>query len=197
MESMYGKIKVTIKGTSPLLMNRLNPESLKDKGPTFKKQYDPEEEARKSAYITKVNGKEQLYIPSYAIYSMIIKTATRYKEKGRRSSVSGLLAGTIRIEPEKILLGHCDYEIDERPVVIQRSRVLKWRAKIPEWTATFTIVYNRKILTDTVIKTLATILEDAGARMGLLDYRPQHKGWFGTFLLEKFEIEEEMESAET
>lgn len=190
MESMYGKIKVKIKGTSPLLMNRLNPETLKDKGPAFKKQYDPTVEARKSAYITKVKGKEQLYIPAYAIYSMIIKTATRYKEKGRRSSVSGLLAGTIRIEPEKILLGHCDYEIDERPVVIQRARVLKWRAKIPEWEANFTIVYNRKILTDTVIKTLATILEDAGARMGLLDYRPQHKGWFGTFILDIFESEE-------
>jgi len=191
MESMYGKIKVKIKGTSPLLMNRLNPEILKDKGPSFKKQYDPKIEARKSAYITKVKGKEQLYIPAYAIYSMIIKTAIRYKEKGRRSSVSGLLAGTIRIDPEKILLGHCNYVIDERPVVIQRARVLKWRAKIPEWTATFTIVYNRKVLSALVIQTLATILEDAGARMGLLDYRPQHKGWFGTFILEKFEVDKE------
>ena len=188
LESLYGKITVTIRGLSPLLMNRLSPESLRKKGPTVTTEYDPKLEARKSAYIAEIDGEEQLYIPSYAIYSMIIKTATRYKEKGRRSSLSGLLAGTIRVEPEKIPLGHCNYEIDERAVVIQRSRVLKWRAKIPEWKASFTIIYDKTVLTPTIVQTLQKILEDAGRRMGLLDYRPQHKGWFGTFLLEQFEM---------
>jgi len=145
-----------------------------------------EKQARESAYITKVNGEEQLYIPAYAVYSMIIKTAGQYKS--RRTSLSSLLAGTIRIEPEEILLGHCNYEIDIRPVNVQKSKVLRARAKIPEWTAEFTIVYN-KILPDNIVATLKEILEDAGTRIGLLDYRPQHKGWFGTFTVEKFEIE--------
>jgi len=188
MESLYGKITVKIQGLSPLLMNRLNPESLKKGGPTTPIQYDPKIEARKSAYIAEIDGKEQLYIPSYAVYSMVIKTATRYKEKGRRSSLSSLLAGTIRIEPENIPLGHCNYEIDERPVVIQRNRVLKWRAKIPKWEATFTIIYDKTILTPIIVETLQKILEDAGRRMGLLDYRPQHKGWFGTFTVKTFEV---------
>lgn len=186
MESLYGKINVKIRGLTPLLMNRLNPESLKTKSRKRTKEYDPEEEARNSAYIAEIDGKEQLYIPGYAVYSMIIKTAGQYKSG--KLYISALLAGTIRIEPEKIPLGHCNYEIDERPVVIQRNRVLKHRAKIPEWEATFTIVYDRT-LPQAVIKTLKTILEDGGRRMGLLDYRPQHKGWFGTFMVENFEVQ--------
>lgn len=186
MENMYGKIHVKIKSLTPLLMNRLNPETLKTKSTKRFQSYDEKEQAEKSAYITKVNGKKQLYIPAYAIYSMIIKTAAQYKAK--RTSVASLLAGTMRVEPEKILLGHCNYEIDTRPVVIQRARVLRSRAKIPEWTATFTIIYNKKALPQAIIEKLKEILEDAGTRVGILDYRPQHKGWFGTFTVEKLEV---------
>jgi len=37
-----------------------------------------------------------------------------------------------------------------------------------------------------VFETLKQIIEDGGTRVGLLDYRPQHKGWFGTFELIEF-----------
>lgn len=184
---MYGKIQVTIKGQSALLMNRLHEDALESKTRKIGKTYDKEVEAKKSAYITEIDGKEQLYIPAYAIYSMIVRTATRYTvpKLGRLSSI---LAGTIRIEPEEIGLGHCDYEIDVRPVVIQRARVLKARAKIPEWKAKFTIIYNKKALEGMDANTLKEVLEDGGTRMGLLDYRPQHKGWFGTFEVTKYEV---------
>ena len=187
MSENYGKIQVTIKGLTPLLMNRLSADSLKSKsGSNLSTEYIPEDEARKAAYITEIDGKQQLYVPSYAIYSMIIKTAGAYKLPKRRSSLSAYLAGTIRVEPENVSLGTDKYEIDERPVVIQRARVLKWRPKIADWQITFTIVYNKKALPAVVIPQLKDILEDAGTRMGLLDYRPQHKGWFGTFEVTEF-----------
>jgi len=75
-----------------------------------------------------------------------------------------------------------------RPVVIQKNRVLRARAKIPEWEAEFKIIYNKRVLTKEVVSKLKAILEDGGTRMGLLDYRPQHKGWFGTFTVERFEV---------
>jgi hypothetical protein len=40
-------------------------------------------------------------------------------------------------------------------------------------------------------------LEDAGTRMGLLDYRPQHRGWFGTFVVESFTPVETTKTTET
>ena len=188
MNQVYKKIEVEIRGLTPLLMNRLNPESLKSKSRRKTDQYDIEEEAAKSAYMAEIDGKRQLYIPNYCIYSMLIGTAKQYRL--RRTSLASLLAGTIRIEPEKIPLGTDKYEIDVRPVVIQRQRVLKARAKLPEWSAKFWIVYSSKHLPDGIEPTLLEILEDAGIRMGLLDYRPQHKGWFGTFAVESFVTEE-------
>lgn len=180
----FKRIEVKIKGLTPLLMNRLNLESLQSKGRRRTESYDPKEEAAKSAYIDVIDGKRQLYIPCEAVYSMIINTSKQYRV--RRMSLSSLLAGTMRIEPEKIPLGTDKYEVDVRAVVIQRQRVLKGRAKVPQWEATFFIIYDAERLPTGIDKILYKILDDAGTRMGLLDYRPQHKGWFGTFTIEKF-----------
>jgi hypothetical protein len=184
MSETYKKINVEIRGLTPLLMNRLNPESLKTKSRMRMEQYSTETDAANSAYIAVIDGRQQLYIPQECVHSMIINTAKQYKIK--RSSLSSLLAGTIRIEPEKIPLGTDKYEVDERAVVIQNQRVLKGRAKLTSWRAKFQIVYDAKWLPAGIEETLKTILEDAGRRMGLLDYRPQHKGWFGTFAVEDF-----------
>lgn len=189
MSEIYKKINVKIRGLTPLLMNRLNPESLKSKSRRKMEQYDTKEDAARSAYIAEIGGRRQLYIPCEAVYSMIINTAKQYKV--RRMSLASLLAGTMRIEPEKIPLGTDKYEVDERAVVIQGQRVLKGRAKLPKWEATFQIVYDSRRLPEGIEATLKEIIEDAGTRMGLLDYRPQHKGWFGTFTVEVFASENE------
>lgn len=186
----YGTVNVTIKGLTPLLMNKMNIADLKTHDSrSVASEYKPEDEAKKAAYIAEIDGKQQLFIPGYAVYSMIIKAAGAYKFPKRRSSLSTYLAGTIRVEPEKIPLGTDQYEIDERPVVIQRARVLKWRPKINDWIATFQIVYNKDALPDAIIPQLEAIIEDGGTRLGLLDYRPQHKGWFGTFTVTDFKID--------
>ncbi len=187
-EKMYGKIDVGIKGLTPILMNRMSSETLKPDPPgPGKKQYDPIVEARKAAYITVVDGKEQLYIPACWLYSNIVTAGGQYHPKGKRVSMASLLAGTIRVEPEKILLGHCNYEIDERPVVIQRARVLAWRPMIKDWAFDFNVIYNRMYSGD-VLHQLRAIIEDGGIRLGIGDYRPQHRGWFGTFEVIKFEV---------
>lgn len=184
----FGKLRIKIRGLTPFLMNRLTAETLKPKGPSPTHIYVPEEEARKAAYITVVEGKEQLYIPNTWLYSMIVRAAGEYKRRGKRSSLSSTLAGTIRVEPEKILLGHCNYEIDERPVNIQRAKVLAWRPKIDPWAVEFNIIYNKLHVTSEVLDSLKAIIEDGGIRLGIGDYRPQHKGWFGTFSVEEFEV---------
>ena len=184
MSEVYKKIDVAIKGLTPLLMNRLNPESLKTKSRMKMENYSTTTDAANSAYMAEIEGKKQLYIPQEALYSMIINTAKQYKV--RRMSLASLLAGTMRIEPEKVPLGTAKYEVDERAVVIQNQRILKGRAKLPKWNAKFQLVYDSRRLPEGIEATLKEILEDAGTRMGLLDYRPQHKGWFGTFTVESF-----------
>lgn len=181
---LYKRIPVRIVGLTPLLMNRLNPESLKSKSRMRMQEYSTENDAKNSAYMAEIEGKMQLYIPSEAVYSMIINTAKQYKIK--RMSLSSLLAGTMRIEPEKIPLGTDQYVVDERAVVIQNQRVLKGRAKLMKWSARFEFVYDASRLPQGIEATLKEILDDAGTRMGILDYRPQHRGWFGTFAIVTF-----------
>ncbi|HDH91463.1 MAG TPA: hypothetical protein ENF38_00755 [Candidatus Aenigmarchaeota archaeon] len=179
---MYRKIKVKIKGVTPLLMNKLNPEDLKAKTRSRLKQFNPEEEARKSAYIDVINGKRQLYIPSEAIFRAMINASGIYRT--RKMSLKGILAGSIRIEPEKIPLGKDKYEIDIRPVRIQKDAVLRARAKVPNWEAEFFLIYDDELIKDSEI--LLRILKDAGKRFGLLDYRPQTGGPFGVFEVVEF-----------
>jgi len=187
MNQNMKKIDVRIRGLTALLMNRLNPESLRTKSRMKMEKYSTTDDAAKSAYMAEINGKKQLYIPQEALYSMIIGTAKQYRVK--RVSLASLLAGTMHVEPEKVPLGTDQYEIDERAVVIQKQRVLKGRAKLPKWAANFQLIYDSKRLPDGIEDTFKEILEDAGTRMGILDYRPQHKGWFGTFEIEKFVVD--------
>lgn len=184
-EEIYKRIDVEIRGLTPLLMNRLNPESLRSKSRMRMQDYSTTDDAKKSAYMAEIDGKMQLYIPMEALYSMIINTAKGYRI--RRTALSSLLAGTMRIEPGRIPLGTDQYEVDERAVVIQNQRILKGRAKLEKWAAKFQIVYDSRRLPEGIEPTLKTILEDAGTRMGLLDYRPQHRGWFGTFEVDRFD----------
>jgi len=179
------EINVTIKGNTPLLMNKYNMESGRQIGRRITKNYDPEEEAEKSAYWSS-GKKRELVILSQHIYASMLN-ASSFHKVGKRSAKS-ILAGSIRIEPIEISLGTDKYEIDTRPVVIQRNRVLKSRAMLKEWQASFKIIYNEKMIANPVI--IKEILEEAGQRIGLLDFRPQKGGPFGTFEIIKFDVQE-------
>jgi hypothetical protein len=57
--------------------------------------------------------------------------------------------------------------------------VPKARARLDEWSATFKIVYNEKLIGDPMI--IKTVLEEAGQRIGIMDFRPTNSGWYGCF----------------
>lgn len=177
------KITATIEGITPLLMNQFNVQGALEqaKGRRVTKTYDANEEAEKSAYWSST-GKKELIIPSMILYASILN-ASSFHKVGRRSAKS-ILAGSIRVEPMEIPLGTKDYEVDIRPVVINRARVLKGRARLDKWKATFTIVYNEKQIPNSDI--IRTILEEAGERIGIMDFRPQKGGPHGTFRVVDF-----------
>ncbi|KKM61332.1 hypothetical protein LCGC14_1532820 [marine sediment metagenome] len=175
-------IKVSIEGTTPILMNQYNVQAELDrqKGVRTTKNYDPIVEAKKSAYYSQ-DGKT-LIIKSEILYASILN-ASSFHKIGRRSAKS-ILAGSIRVEPMEISLGTKDYEIDTRPVVIQRARVLKSRAKLTKWKASFEIIYNEDLIANPEI--VRTVLEEAGQRIGIFDFRPQKGGPYGTFKITSF-----------
>ena len=123
------KCIVEIEGTSPLLMNKYNVQAELDrqKVKRITKTYEPTDEADKSAY--KSTDGKNLIIPSQVLYASILNASSFHKIN--RRSAKSILAGSIRIEPEEIkildekdkALSSTDFEIDTRPVVIQRARV--------------------------------------------------------------------------
>lgn len=91
------------------------------------------------------------------------------------------------ISPEYLVLKPQEYVIDSRPVVVPatRGRVMRYRPKFDEgWEIDFALDYDEVLLSEEQVR---TIVDDCGARVGLLDFRPARKGPFGRFMVTKWE----------
>lgn len=185
----YKRAEVEIVGLTPLLMHRPDLERLRPKGRTgIRYPLTPEEEARNSAYIAEIDGKETLYIPSRAVYACILNMSKHFKIGKFR--FSHLLAGSVRVEPEKIPLNKTEYEVYTTMVVIHRTKLPVARAKVWPWKAKFHLV-TEKPLPIQQWDTLEEVIRNAGTMCGLLEYRPKRGGYFGMFRLKSFKVLEE------
>lgn len=171
------KISVEIEGMSPLMMHSSAGMKL-EKGKKALSKETPEEAAEKAAYKSETG---ELYIPALNIYSMIVKAASGYKI-GKKSAVS-TVAGTIRVLPDEVLLGTDKYEIDTRSAVNRLAgRVMVYRPKLDKWKCSFDIVYHEEYFPEKIaVDLLKEIVKEAGIRVGLGSYRPEKRGFFGTF----------------
>lgn len=177
------KIQVELKGISPLLMNSAKAmidQALGSEMQLKTKKYDPKEEAEKVAHR---NKKGKLFVPSVAVRAAMIN-ASSFKKIGKYAAKSIVSASVYIPEPE-LILNKQDYEIDARTVVIQRSRVVKFRPLIEDWKLKFEMLYNEELIDEKFIK---QILIEAGQRIGLLDFRPQKTGSFGMFTVTSWKV---------
>lgn len=168
--------EIEVTGVAPLLQNRfIIEEHSEGKSKRKVKVYDYKEDAEKAVYRTK-EGK--IYLPSEWFYAGLVKAATKQIYEGKKTYKDLFKAGVV-VEPEKIILDQQEYEIDLRPVVIQRARVVKARPRFNEWSCKFRV----QVLEDEVISTqvLKEAFDDCG-RNGVGDYRPR----FGRFMVSGF-----------
>jgi hypothetical protein len=176
-------VRVKIQGVSPLLINRFKeqdeiPSTMK-KG--NKKDYGtPRAQAEATAYRDDKTGK--IWIPSSWIKGTIQTVASDYKLPGTRKSVKSVSGGAILPVEEKVYFDEQyqlkDIEIDSRPCVVQRARIMRHRARVEKWTLTFDLMIEDSILP---LDDVHTIISDAGRRAGMGDYRPAKGGPFGRF----------------
>lgn len=171
-------VETRIKGTSALLMNRfpLVPVDGFDK-------LRPDEQVKHSAYL---DDEGYLYIPGINIQRCLIAAAVYSKGKGR-SSLQKPVAACVLVEPEYCHLQSngnkvSSYSIDSRAVVnpFTKGRIVRHRPRIDEWEVAFSIEYDPLLLKE---EELRHVLDDAGLRVGLLDFRPEKKGPFGRFMV--------------
>jgi len=170
--------QVTIKGISALLMHKypMVPVEALEKKPA-------EEQAELSAYRQPETG--ELCIPGICVQRSLIQAATYSKGKGR-ASLQKQTAACLMIDPEYLLLGCKDFKIDARPVVIPatKGRVIRYRARLDDWQTSFTVTWDPTLLKEQEVR---RIIDDAGSRVGLLDFRPERKGPFGRFVVTHWE----------
>jgi hypothetical protein len=167
------QLDVTIKGTRPLLMHStaamLKPKSNKVKS----SEHDPVEEAKDCLYL---NDAGKICVPSMAVLSAMRKAATQLKKAGAgKKTLRDFVFSGLRIEPEMIELPDQKYEVDIRPVVVMRSRIMRARPIFKNWMLNFTVDIVDEMTWDA--GTVRQVIEEAGKYNGLLDFRPL----FGTF----------------
>jgi hypothetical protein len=174
------KVRCTIQGTSALLMHAY---PMDGDGDVPAKNQTPEEQAERGAYRDPDTG--ELYIPGVAIQRCLVGAAAYSKGKGR-ASLQKPVAACVLVSPERVSLGATKYRIDSRPVVIPatKGRVVRHRPRLDNWEVTFTVEYDPALLTE---KELRTVVDDAGSRVGLLEFRPEKKGPFGRFMVTSWE----------
>ena len=170
------KVKVSVEGNAPLLMNKFI-ETKTTESKRGKKVYDPVEEAEKKTYRTE-DGK--LYLPNTHFKASMVKAATDFKMVGKKTYKDYVKSG-IFIEESEIILEPQKYEIFACPVVIQRARVMSWRPMFKKWSCSFTMEIADDMINPTTLK---EILEMAGKYKGVGDFRPEH----GRFKVTKFEV---------
>ena len=167
------RVETRIRGISPLLMHRFPIEPV-----AAIEKKSQEEQAEIAAY-RKTSG--ELYIPGIAIQRALIGAATYSKGKGR-ASLQKPVAACVYVNPDQCGLGTKKYEIDARAVVVPatKGRIVRFRPRLDEWEVSFSLDYDPDLLTE---EQLRIVVDDAGARVGLLDFRPERKGPFGRFMV--------------
>ena len=186
-------IDVTIEGVTPLLCNKFTDAASMaatsgTRGSAVGDKGTPHEQAEARLY----TGQDGKYvIPQPNIFRAIIDGGTFFKAGKSKITTqkTSLIPACVSIPCVEIPIQHKDqWETDTRAVRIPSTggRILCHRPCFHDWRLSFTIDLDTDILS---VKLLREIIDAAGKRIGLGDFRPACKGPFGKFVVTKWEIQ--------
>ncbi|MBF0260410.1 MAG: hypothetical protein HQL97_01060 [Magnetococcales bacterium] len=185
------RIEIIIEGDTPLICNRFTDEAQMaassgsrvntgggDRG-------SPQEIATKKLYIGH-DGKPM--IPGPNLFRAIIDGGKFFKSgKSQITTLkSSLIPACVGIDEIEIPIWHdAPWNVDTRAVRIPSTggRILAHRPSFNDWKLAFTILLDESLLH---MKLLREIVDAAGVRIGLGDFRPACKGPYGKFKVAKW-----------
>lgn len=194
------KIQVTISGITPLLMNRFHEanEVAVSGGTTTTYRGDkgtPREQALPKRY---ADEEGRLYIPGPNIFAAMVAAGGFHKAgKSKLTTMrTSLIPAGIMVEDLVCPLHNADgepisdWEIDSRSVVIPSTggRIMCHRPRVDSWFCTFTVEIDTTMFSPNLVR---AVIDDAGKKIGLGDYRPARKGPFGRFVVTNWEVIEQ------
>ena len=171
------KIKVSIKGISPLLQHRF---TTPEEDPKWTEQVGLRDFSKDVLLALYANEKGEPYKPADHVWRSMVKASVNFKIPGKgKKTYKDLIQSALFIHPDAIPHKIKNWEVDRRPVVIQRSRIIRERPRFDKWELDFDIeVADSQLPVDAVRR----ILEHAGNYVGLGDFRPR----FGRFMVTEF-----------
>ena len=185
------RIEVTIQGVSPLLMNRFTEESeVKVSSGTGAvltgSQATPREQAAKKAYS---DEKGNLFIPGPNLFAALI-SAGRFHKIGKMkvtTQKTSLISAGLIVEDTVVPLSTSRFEVDSRSIVNPQTggRKMCYRPRVDEWSLKFGLDVDETMFDAKFIRAL---VDDAGKKVGLGDFRPERKGPFGRFVVKSWKV---------
>ncbi|MDE2822718.1 MAG: hypothetical protein OXK79_04360 [Chloroflexota bacterium] len=120
-------------------------------------------------------------IPEGAVRAMMEESARKLKQGPQVRE--GLIVTDSKFEYDTEQYGTSIEELGRTcqftvPVVVQRQRILRTRAKFDEWACVFTVDADPELVD---AEQLAAWLDIGGRRIGLGDWRPSKSGHYGRF----------------
>jgi len=170
--------KIKIAGTTPLLMNRpsmLIGDISKANKP-LTSDYKGQAESKLYA-----NDKGKLYQPATHLRGALIEAGKHLKVVGKgKATYSKIVGYAVQIEPYEIEHKKQDWEVFTCLAVnpSTKGRNPLSRPMLKDWEIEFEIVFNESEIAPQIMKELFDI---AGKIVGIGDWRPAKKGFYGKF----------------
>jgi len=190
------RIKTVLRGVTPLLMNRMPDDQLLALHTREKRRFTAPKEPREAAGMKLYRSADgSPYLPTENLMACLIAAGMYIKLDGKRqmsTKQSTLLPGFLSVEdPYLPLLGQnrgpALWEVDMRQGRNPNGgeAVCVIRPRFDAWVVQVSLLVDTDSIAETVIRDLVDI---AGARIGLCDFRPQRRGVFGKFRVDAWEI---------
>ncbi len=185
-------ISIEIEGITPLLCNKFGDAAqlastsgtrsgvVGDRG-------TPREIAESKLY---VGNSDQVMIPAPNLFRAIIDGGKFFKA-GKSlitTQKSSMIPACMAIDEIELPIEHTEpWTVDTRAVRIPSTggRILSHRPSFNDWKLRFTITIDDSMMT---VKLLREIIDAAGSRIGLGDFRPACKGPFGKFVVTQWVV---------
>jgi hypothetical protein len=181
------RIHCTIEGTTPLLCNKFSDKAMMDatSGTSISTVGDrgtPHEIATSKLYVGQDGAP---MIPQPNIFRCIIDAGTYFKAGKKQITTikTSLIPACLAIDASEIPIAHAEsWTIDIRAVRIPSTggRITSYRPCFHDWRLTFDLELDETVIGQ---KLLREIVDMAGKRIGLGDFRPACKGPFGKFVV--------------
>jgi hypothetical protein len=87
-----------------------------------------------------------------------------------------------------------EWEVDSRSVVIPSTggRIMAHRPRVDTWNVSFTLDVDGTMFSPGLVR---AVVDDAGKKIGLGDFRPARKGPFGRFVVSHWDVAKDADLA--